>query len=188
MTSSLPADLQQAIVTSGYFPQFVAATVAQSVADETISAWVVQHETTFNRDVIHRHLTVLALTPTRLIVGHTDDGDIPGTTQAVSTVETVPLRQINSVSLTQVASRPERFGAQQDSPVDEAWLSVGWGVVRRVEIEPASCNDPECMADHGYSAQDVSDDLTLRVSAAADGAATVQQLIAFSSALQRATV
>lgn len=185
----LPRDLQDAIVASGYFPEFVSATVAAALGDETAVASVVHHEATFDRDAVGRHVTVLVLTPTRLIVGHTDDGDQPGVSQALTTVETVPLRHIRSVALTQVVAHPERYGrGRHPQHAVETWLVVGWGAVRRVEIEPASCGDPTCDADHGLTAQDMADDLTVRVSAAADGEAAVARLIAFATALQCATV
>lgn len=188
-TGQLPRDLHDAIVASGYFPEFVAATVAAAIGDEPVTASVVHHEATFDRDAVGRHVTVLALTPTRLVVGHTDDGDRPGVSQALTTVETVPLRQVRSVALTQVVSHPERYGkGRHPHPVVETWLVVGWGAVRRVEIEPATCGDPTCDADHGLTAQDMADDLTVRVSAAADGEAAVARLVAFATTLQRATV
>lgn len=184
-TKLLPRELRTAIQGCGYFPEFVEATVQQAVASEEVVASLVHHEATFNRDEIRRHVTVLVLTPTRLLVGHTDDGDAQDAHQAVSTVESVPLRKITSVALSQIASHPERYVAGRGG-VDEAWLSVSWGVIRRVEIDPTICSDPNCEADHGMTAQDVADDLTLRVSSAGDGAATVQGLINFSTALQLA--
>lgn len=190
MTSAhLPRDLQDAIVASGYFPEFVAATVAAALGDEPVVGSVVHHEATFDRDEVGRHVTVLVLTPTRLVVAHTDDGDQPGVAQALTTVETVPLRHLRSVALTQVVANPERYGrGRHPVPVVETWLVVGWGAVRRVEIEPATCGDPNCDADHGLTAQDMADDLTVRVSAAADGQAAVDRLVAFGTTLQRATV
>lgn len=188
-TRLLPRDLHDAIVASGYFPEFVAATVASALGDEPVSASIVHHEATFDRDAVGRHVTVLVLTPTRLIVGHTDDGDRPGVPQALTTVETVPLRKIRSVALTQVVAHPERFGrGRHPHPVVETWLVVGWGTVRRIEIEPATCGDPTCDADHGLTAQDLADDLTVRVSAAADGEASVARLIEFGTRLQQAAI
>lgn len=183
-TRVLPGDLRRAIQECGYFPEFVEATMEQAVADEEVVSSLVHHETTFNRDEFRRHVTVLVLTPTRLLVGHTDDGDAPNAPQAVSTVESVALRKITSVALSQIASHPELFAARRGA-VTEAWLSVAWGVIRRVEIDPTVCSDPNCEADHGMTAQDVSDDLTIRVSAAADGLETVRRLIEFGTALQR---
>lgn len=185
----LPRDLNDAIVASGYFPEFVTATVASAVGDEPVLASLVHHEATFDRDVVGRHVTVLVLTPTRLVVGHTDDGDDPAVSQALTTVETVPLRHVRSVALTQVVAQPERYGrTRHPQPVVETWLVVGWGAVRRIEIEHATCGDPTCDADHGLTAQDMADDLTVRVSAAADGQEAVSRLIAFGTTLQRATV
>lgn len=185
-TRELTRELREAIVASGYFPEFIEATVARAVAGERIVDSVVHHEATFNHDAIHRHVTVLVLTPTRFIVNHTDDGEGPGPTQALSTVETVPLRQIRSVSLTHVVTNPERYGNDGADP-SEVWLSVGWGTMRRLELEPAACEDPTCEADHGYTAADVADDLTVRMSAAADGDGPLQRLVEFGTALQLAT-
>jgi hypothetical protein len=185
-TGALPHDLRQSIVTCGYFPDFISATVARALGDETVVASVVHHEATFDHDEIHRHVTVLVLTPRRFLVNHTDDGETPGDPQALSTVETVPVRQIRSVSLTNVVSHPEKYG--RGKPIAEAWLSVGWGVLRRQEVVPATCGDPNCEADHGYTSEDVADDLTVRMSVAADGEDNVNRLVAFATALQLATV
>jgi hypothetical protein len=66
-------------------------------------------------------------------------------------------------------------------------LTVGWGAVSRLELEPATCGDPECDADHGYSGSATSDDFTIRVSAAADGEAVVRQVLDFARELSAAT-
>ena len=51
---------------------------------------------------------------------------------------------------------------------------------------PASCSDPECDADHGYEGTLTSDDISLRISAEAEGATALAEAIAFSSALSAA--
>lgn len=181
--TTLPADLRAAIVTSGYFPEFVEATLSQALGDEAVVDAVVHHEATFHATELHRHVTVMVLTPTRFIVAHTDDGENPATPQALTTVETVGLRHIRSVALTQVAAHPERFGRGRDG-IAETWLVVNWGAVRRQEVEPATCGDPSCDADHGWSIQDLADDLTVRMSTAADGDTAVRGMIAFAARLQ----
>ena len=65
---------------------------------------------------------------------------------------------------------------------------MNWGAMRRQEVEPATCGDPNCDADHGWTVQDVADDLTVRISAAADGEAAVADLIRFGARLQRVAV
>jgi hypothetical protein len=62
---------------------------------------------------------------------------------------------------------------------------VGWGAVRRIDLEQASCSDPQCEADHGYTGALVGDDLTVRMSVAADGAERVARLVRFASSLQQ---
>jgi hypothetical protein len=160
---ALPAELRRDIDACGYFPDLIAETMALATAGEPILQHVVHHEATFAHDEIQRHLSVLVLTPTRLIVGHTDE----------------------SVALTRVVAHPERHGSRR-SATTETWLTVGWGTASRVELEPAHCGDPDCDADHGYSGTLASEDLTLRMSLAADGADNVAKLVTFATALQLA--
>jgi len=183
---ALPAELRRDIDACGYFPDLIAETVAEATAGEPVLQHVVHHEATFARDEIQRHLSVLVLTPTRLIVGHTDESDAPDEAgQAMSTTESVRLDKITSVALTRVVAHPERFGSKR-SATTETWLSVGWGTASRVELEPAHCGDPDCDADHGYSGTLASEDLTVRMSLAADGADNVAKLVSFATALQLA--
>lgn len=188
MTSlALPADLRRDIDACGYFPDLIAETIALATAGEPVLHHVVHHEATFARDEIQRHLSVLVLTPTRLIVGHTDESDAPGEAgQAMSTTESVGLHRISSVALTRVVAHPERHGRGRSADT-ETWLSVGWGTATRVELEPAHCGDPECDADHGYSGTIAADDLTVRMSVAADGPDNVARLVSFATALQLAS-
>ena len=181
-------DLRADIDATGYFPELVADGIAMAVAEEELLDFVVHHEPTFDRDEIHRHVTVLALTPSRLVVGHTDDqpAEPPQTgTFAASSTESVPLGKINAVVLTRVVTRPESYRAGSED-VNETWLSVGWGAVRRLDLEQAACEDPQCEADHGYTGTLAGDDLTVRMSAAADGADRVARLVRFATTLQRA--
>ena len=187
-SGSTRRDLRSDIDACGYFPELVEDAITMAVADEELLDFVVHHEPTFNNDEIHRHITVLALTPTRLVVGHTDDqpAEPPATgIYAASSTESISLARINAVALTRVVRSPESYRTGS-SDVDETWLSVGWGAVRRIDVEPAACGDPQCEADHGLTGTLVGDDLTVRMSAAADGTDRVSRLVRFSSALQRA--
>jgi D-arabinose 5-phosphate isomerase GutQ len=58
----------------------------------------------------------------------------------------------------------------------------------RIDLEPATCGDPDCEADHGYTGALTSDDFTLRVSEAGDGTNRVRDLLTFARALSAATV
>ncbi|GAA1396727.1 DUF5998 family protein [Luteococcus peritonei] len=187
----LPTALRQEIDACGYFPDFVAESVAMALGDEQVDAHLVHHEATFANDEIHRHLTVLVATPTRLLITHTDDGPATDglgqpapTDRAVTSSEAMPLSSVGSVALSRVVASPE---SHPSAPVVESWLTIGWGTMRRLDLEPAGCQDPTCEADHGYTGTLVGDDITIRMSEAADGAHSVRRLVDFATVLQHAT-
>ena len=66
-------DLVVAIEKTGYYPQVVAAGVRSAVAGENVVSFLVHHEPTIDRDEVRRHITVVVLTDTRLILCHTDE-------------------------------------------------------------------------------------------------------------------
>ena len=181
-------DLRTAIEASGYYPDVVADAVFAAVAGETVEAHLVHHEPTIDeRDEVRRHVTVLVLTPTRLILAHTDEheGDdmLPEPYTSTST-EAISLSSVKSVVVTRMVTNP----TGGPTPPAEAVMTIGWGGVSRVDLEPAGCSDPECDADHGYTGLLSSDDFSLRVSAAADGQEAVANLLSFAEALSGRTI
>ncbi|MBZ5733728.1 DUF5998 family protein [Nocardioides sp. TRM66260-LWL] len=179
-------DLRASIDRTGYYPDIVAAAVEDAVAGEAVVSYFVQHEPTFEHDEVRRHLSVVVLTPSRLVLAHTDEhpGDdlLPEPYTSTST-EAVALDAVKSVVVTRMVTSP----AKGPGRLAEVNLTVGWGGVARVDLEPAGCADPECDADHGYTGTLSSDDFTLRVSAAADGHDAVGELVAFAAALSART-
>jgi hypothetical protein len=90
--------------------------------------------------------------------------------------------------LNRVVPSPASYsGRRNGDPAGEVVLTIGWGMVNRIDLEPAVCSDPNCEADHGYTGSVAADDIALRISAAADGAAGIQQAIDFARALSAAT-
>lgn len=191
-TAQLPAGLIADIEASGFFPQLVLDSVQSAVADERALQHVAQHEVTFGHDGVARHLTVLVLTETRLIVSHTDEGNDPSihgampltAGAAITSLESIPLRQLGPIALTKVVAQPERF-AEAQAKVVEAWLNLSWQSVRRIELEPASCSDPNCDADHGYTGMLAGEDIVVRMSETADGPDNLAKLLGFAAALQQ---
>ena len=179
-------ELRDAIDRTGYYPEVVADGVASAVAGEEIDAFFVHHEPTFDRDEVRRHLSVVVLTPSRLIIAHTDEheGDdlLPEPYTSTST-EAIRLSSVKSVVVTRMIANPTS-GPQ---PAAEALVTIGWGGVSRVDLEPAGCSDPQCDADHGYTGVLASDDFSLRVSSAADGQDAVDALLDFAGSLSSRT-
>jgi hypothetical protein len=134
-------------------------------------------------------MSVLVLTPTRLIYSHTDENpadDPSARPQAETSTEAVRFSRISSVAVTRVVPDPASYVPGVTMP-SEVVLTIGWNVLSHVDLEPAHCGDENCEADHGYSGTITADDLALRISAPADGEEAVGQVLAFASALAAAT-
>lgn len=183
------ADLKQSIEASGYYPEVVTDAVFSAVAGEAVEAFLVHHEPTIDeRDEVRRHVTVLTLTPSRLVLVHTDEhapDDLLPAPYTSSTAEAVLLSAVKNVVVSRMVANPTQFSGAVAS---EAVVTIGWGAVGRIDLEPASCGDPECDADHGYTGVLASDDFSLRVSAAAEGPEAVADLLAFADRLSARTV
>lgn len=183
----LPPAVSAEIQSCGYFPEVVIDAAQTACGDEEVLDHLVHHEATFEMDEIHRHLTVILRTPTRLIICHTDDRTENGQLQAITSSESIPFGRISSVVLTRVISHPESFGheAEPHSSTVETWLQIAWGAVSRIDLAPADCGDPTCEADHGYTGSLSRDDITIRMSSAGDGSEQVARLVAFATRLQQ---
>ena len=191
-TSDRTDDLRIAIEKSGYYPDVVSQAVSSAVADERVVSYLVHHEPTIDeRDVVRRHVTVLVLTPSRLILAHTDEhapDDMLPAPYTSSSTEAVTLSAVRSVVVNRMVADPASAGRVGPPPsANEVVLTIGWGAVARVDLEPAACADPDCEADHGYTGLLTSDDFSLRVSAAAEGPEAVANLLGFSDALSAHT-
>jgi hypothetical protein len=183
-------ELVFAIEQTGYYPQVVTAGVDAAVAGEQVVSFLVHHEPTIDGEEVRRHITVAVLTPTRLILCHTDehapDDLLPQPYTSTST-EAVSLSSVSSVVVNRMVANPETFHGGGLPVPSEAVLTIGWGGVNRIDLEPAGCSDPDCEADHGYTGVLSSDDFSLRVSSAADGQAAVDALLAFAESLSART-
>ena len=183
--------LQVAIEKSGYYPDVVSAAVSSAVAHEAVVSYLVHHEPTIDeRDEVRRHVTVLVLTPSRLILAHTDEhapDDLLPEPYTSTSSEAIRLTAVRSVVVNRMVANPASFAGGGEPTPSEAVLTIGWGGINRIDLEPAACADPECDADHGYTGVLASDDFSLRVSSAADGQHAVDELLAFAETLSART-
>ena len=185
MTTALPADLQKDLETAGYFPQAASRSIERSLRGARVLTHLVRAETTFDGPEVRRHLTVVVLTASHLLITHLDDdpADALNPSQVVSTTERVRLRSISVTGLSQVF---DTDGQRATGAESEVTLGVSWDGSRRVALEPADSGDPTCQADHGYTGTTSPSDLALRVSALADGDAAVEAALAFHDRLVEA--
>lgn len=188
--AALPSSLHDDIVDAGYYPALVADVVAAAVAGEDVVAHLVHQETTLDQESVRRHITVLALTPGRLVIAHADDhapdptSSIHATSVATASTECVPLSAVRGVMLTHVVAEPDSY--RPGTLGRELTLTLGWGTVSRVDLVPATCGDPQCEADHGFEGTVTGDDISLRVSADAEGEHVLARAHEFAAALSAA--
>ncbi len=195
--STLPTDLRTAINRAGYYPELLADVVDVALGGEPVLSHLVHQETTFDADAVRRHATVLVLTAGRLIVAHADDHaaeaaaaatpEVTAVASAFATAatESVPLSAVHSVVVNHVVEHPDSY--QPGQLGRELTVTLGWGAVSRLDLEPATCGDPDCDADHGYTGTATADDISLRVSADADGEAALREALVFTRMLSAAT-
>ncbi|ASU59706.1 phosphodiesterase [Nocardiopsis dassonvillei] len=192
-TRAVSTDWRTEIERSGYYPALVIDAVATALGSEGAEAFIVHHEATFDPAMeMRRHITVMLLTATRLVVCHTDEHpptDPGGTSHASTTTDSIQLGNIQSVALTRVVPNPAQYtpGSMPSELVLSVNLSVNWGAIAHIDLEPAACADEECELDHGYTGAITAEPLTLRVSEAADGAGAVSAMMHFADALSEAT-
>lgn len=178
-------DLTEDLRRSGYYPELVADVIELALAGEVADSYLLQPETTFDDAEVRRHLTALVLTPTRLLVAHVDDHTVEETPTALASTESIPLRELRSVVVTQSFANPAEAGASGRGR--DLTISLGWGAVQRIDLAPAACGDPDCQADHGLTGAASPDDLVVRVSAEAEGVRALEGALAFARALSAAT-
>jgi hypothetical protein len=194
MSTDRSHDLRDEIEKSGYYPEVVSDAVNAAVAGEPVVSFLVHHEPTIDeRDEVRRHVTVLVLTPSRLILAHTDEhapDDLLPAPYTSSSTEAVALSAVRSVVVNRMVANPASYaGRPVPRPgASEAVLSIGWGAVGRIDLEPAGCSDPDCEADHGYTGVVAADDFSIRVSTAAEGPDAVAALLSFAESLSGSTV
>ncbi|ABK53191.1 conserved hypothetical protein [Acidothermus cellulolyticus 11B] len=181
-------DLWSDVERSGYYPELMADALRAAIGSDDILAHVVHQETTIDDDMgIRRHVTVLVATPARLVVCHTDEhppAEGHPYPHATTTTEVVPISRITSVALTTTVANPAAY--VPGAACREATLVIGWGAVGHLDLEPASCGDENCEADHGYTGTMSADDLSLRVSEDGDGPAVVAQVLHFAGVVSEA--
>lgn len=183
---SIPHALVRDLQSAGYYPQLTGSMIVEALYGEQLVDHLVHMDTHLDLDAIHRHVTVFALTPTRLLLAHVDDEPDaePGANpRGTTSTEDVPLASLRTALIGRTYADPAEF-RPGDRPV-EVSLTLGWGAVRRLELFPETCGDPQCEGDHGYSGSALPEDVTLRVSAQAEGQDAVDAAETFALTLKR---
>ncbi|CAM3193126.1 hypothetical protein PSET11_03205 [Arthrobacter ulcerisalmonis] len=177
--------LETALQKAGFYPRLVADVVDDALDGRDCVAHLVHLETHFDRAEVRRHITVLVLTADMLVITHVDDQQLDETGEQIVaqvSTESVPVAQIRSVVLSYMYAQPQDY--KPSDPVRELTLAIAWSGGQRLDMGPASCGDPQCEADHGFTGTIAQEDIVLRISAEADGPQAVQEAKLFARALR----
>ncbi len=181
--ASLASNLKREVEDCRFFPELVWATLGSALGGQEMIGYLVHHEASFATGDLQRHLTVLVLTQRQLIISHTDEQDAGDPNRAITSVEVIALRAIHSAVVTRSVQHSQNY-SEASPQLAEAWLTLAWGAASRLELGPATCEDPQCEAEHGWAGVSMPNDLTVRMSPMGDGWPSVEKLIAFGTLLQ----
>ena len=160
---------------SGFYPRAVERALRRALGAGEPLATLCQVETGFDRGSVFRHLTVASLTERAIVQLHVDEMD-GGSATIATAVHRVA--DIAGYSTMEVFTDPENAVG-----LSEMTIALDLKGARRIDVEPARCDDPNCMADHGYTGTSYPDDMTFRVSAAADGQDALDEAVEFVDCL-----
>ncbi|MDR2454150.1 MAG: DUF5998 family protein [Bifidobacteriaceae bacterium] len=179
--------LRGRLATVGYFPEIIGDVIELALAGETPVAFHVHPDVAFGHGTIGRHLSVLVLTATRLIVLHADDHapDEAGPAAVAASTEAIALSEVKAVSVSHIFAEPDAYRPQ--APPTALRVAISWGVTRMLDAEPVACPDPECVADHGLTGTITTEDISLSVNAEIAGQEAANDLRQFAAKLSRAT-
>src|SRR3989441_6696695 len=112
-TRASAGGLRSAIERSGYYPGVVSDAVSAALGHEPVVSYFVHHDALFDPGMeVRRHMTVLVLTPSRLVYSHTDEhpaDDADSRPQAETSTEAVRFDRISSVAVTRVVPDPASY-------------------------------------------------------------------------------
>lgn len=183
-------ELVSDIMRAGFYPELVMDAVGTVFEPDEIISHLVQLETHFDREEIHRHITVLVLTESHLLAAHLDDQQLDDQGEVVAAhinSEVIPLGKLGTITTNLTYLQPQDF--IPGTRASELQLSIAWTGSQRLDLAPADCPDPQCTtADHGLTGSGVREDIMVRVSASADGAVAIVSAQKFASALRQAHI
>ena len=147
---------------SGFYPRAVERALRRALGAGEPLATLCQVDTGFDRGSVFRHLTVASLTERAIVQLHVDEMDGGSATIATAVHRVTDIAGYSTMEMT---------------------IALDLKGARRLDVEPARCDDPNCMADHGYTGTSYPDDMTFRVSAAADGQDALDEAVEFVDCL-----
>ncbi|MDR1393977.1 MAG: DUF5998 family protein [Bifidobacteriaceae bacterium] len=175
--------LEAQLESVGYFPGILLKVIGVALGDQVPVASYVHADVAIGHSTIGRHLSVLVITPDRLIVGHADDhseNEFGPAAVAVST-EAIRLRDIRVIGLNHIyLTSDEEAGLEVPAVLR---LVISWGAGQVMEIEPIECPDQGCETDHGYSGTVSNEDIALTVNADLAGIPAASALLEFARKL-----
>src|SRR5260370_16252758 len=112
-TRAAAGGLRSAIERSGYCPGVVADAVSAALGHEPVVSYFVHHDALFDPGMeVRRHMTVLVLTPSRLVYSHTDEhpaDDADSRPQAETSTQAVRFAQLSSVAVPRLVPPPASY-------------------------------------------------------------------------------
>ncbi|PWF24552.1 DUF5998 family protein [Ancrocorticia populi] len=147
-----------------------------------IRAYFVRPETVFDQDSVYNSVGVFVLTTNQLIILVSDVSyEFSPEGEFITTTQFVDLREIRDF---QVIRRRIADGNSAGA-LSSVQMRLRWGASWQQDIRPATCDNPQCSADHGYMGMMSGDDAEVLLDSSLEET-TFRKGLSFIADLQRA--
>ncbi|MGO1591781.1 MAG: DUF5998 family protein [Ancrocorticia sp.] len=112
-----------------------------------IRSYFIRPETVFDQDSVYNSVGIFVLTTERLIILVSDVSyEFSPEGEFITTTQVVDLDEIKDF---QVIRRRVADG-QEAGALTSVMMRLRWGATWQHDIRPATCDNPQCTADHGF--------------------------------------
>lgn len=179
-------EVTKVVTENRFYERLVLHSLTNLRGNRELEAFLLDSSTSFENDGLVRQQLILMLTQTDLMVCYIEEiADLPDSDSKLRiSTEIVPIQKLGPFQVQRYYSNPGRFGSA-DSYLNEVVLSLSWTRTQAIDIGPASCDDPECTNEHGYTGQSRLGDYSAKYSRKLDNQYWIEHAEKFATTLER---
>jgi hypothetical protein len=179
-------EVVKVVTENKFYDRLVLNSLSNLRGAKEIQAFLLDSSTSFEHDGLVRQQLVLMLTESELLVCYVEEiAEMPDSDSKLRvSTEIVPIRRLGPFQVQRYYSNPAKFGSSE-SVLNEVVLSLSWTGNQALDIGPASCDDPECTNEHGFTGQSRMGDYTAKYSLKLDNQYWIDHAEKFATSLEQ---